>query len=72
MSPARLTELAKRTGKQNRPLRGLRRPDRHTCPVIGHLHVAIAIAEQADPFITADRRQRDVALREGLVTEMLE
>ena len=36
------------------------------------LHVAIAIAEQADPFITADRRQRDVALREGLVTEMLE
>ena len=36
------------------------------------LHVAIAIAEQADPFITADRRQRDVAEREGLVTEMLE
>ena len=36
------------------------------------LHVAIAIAEQADPFITADRRQRDVALREGLVTEMVE
>ena len=36
------------------------------------LHVAIAIAEQAEPFITADRRQRDVALREGLVTKMLE
>ena len=36
------------------------------------LHVAIAIAEQADPFITADRRQRDVARREGLVTEMVE
>ena len=36
------------------------------------LHVAVAIAEQAKPFITADRRQRDVALREGLVTEMLE
>ena len=36
------------------------------------LHVAIAIAEQADLFITADRRQREVALREGLVTELLE
>ena len=36
------------------------------------LHVAIAIVEQAEPFITADRRQRDVALREGLSTEILE
>ena len=36
------------------------------------LHVAIAIAEQAELFITADRRQREVALREGLVTELLE
>ena len=36
------------------------------------LHIAIAIAEQADPFITADRRQREVAQREGLATEMLE
>jgi predicted nucleic acid-binding protein len=36
------------------------------------LHVAIAIAEQADPFITADRRQHDVAQREGLTTEILE
>ena len=35
------------------------------------LHVAIAIVEQADPFITADRRQRDVAQREGLATEIL-
>ena len=37
-----------------------------------HVAIAIAIAEQAEPFITADRRQRDVALREGLATEMLE
>lgn len=36
------------------------------------LHVAIAIAEQAELFITADRRQREVALREGLLTELLE
>ena len=36
------------------------------------LHVAIAITEQADLFITTDQRQRDVAVREGLVTEMLE
>lgn len=35
------------------------------------LHVAIAIAEQAEPFVTADRRQQAVALRAGLVTEML-
>ena len=36
------------------------------------LHVATAIAEQAELFITADRRQRDVARKAGLVTEMLE
>ena len=35
------------------------------------LHVAIAITDQADLFITGDQRQRDVAVREGLVTEML-
>ena len=36
------------------------------------LHVAIAIAEQAEPFITGDRRQQDVAQREGLATELLQ
>ena len=36
------------------------------------LHVAIAIADQADLFVTGDRRQRDVAVREGLATELLQ
>lgn len=36
------------------------------------LHVAVAIAEQAEPFITGDRRQQDVAHREGLATELLQ
>ncbi|MCY4375344.1 MAG: type II toxin-antitoxin system VapC family toxin [Spirochaetaceae bacterium] len=36
------------------------------------IHVAIAITVQAEPFITGDHRQRSVAQREGLSTEMLE
>ena len=35
------------------------------------IHVAIAITEQAEPFITADHRQLSVAEREGLRTEAL-
>ena len=35
------------------------------------IHVAIAITENSEPFITADYRQLAVAQREGLGTETL-